>query len=419
MRIIYVTACMPYGRAETFIISEIRELLHKNEVLVVPRSPGQLGKHAAWLAAHTKREGLLSWRVLTASLRVAVKNPRLAATNFRVLLRSGNTKTLLGNLAVFSKGLWLARVAAEWKADHIHCHWAGTTATMTMIASRQSGIPWSLTAHRSDIVSNNLLREKMASAVAVRAIAQEGRRMMIERGVPDRDTLRVLPMGVEIPPASTSINSSQKVILCAADLLEVKGHRFLIDAWKIIRDKGIEAQLWLAGSGELQVELRNQAERLGLADSIRFLGTLKHDSLLGLYRTGKVTGVVLASVDLGGGCHEGIPVALVEAMSYGVPVVATATGGIPELVQPGTGLLVPAEDPEALANALEGILQNERLAHEVGRAGRRWVASTRDIRHIAAELEKMFASSGRESGTRTRSSHASKDAELAATAEAK
>ena len=54
---------------------------------------------------------------------------------------------LLKNLAVYPKGLWLARLAREWRADHIHAHWAATTATMALVASEFSGIPWSFTAH--------------------------------------------------------------------------------------------------------------------------------------------------------------------------------------------------------------------------------------------------------------------------------
>jgi colanic acid/amylovoran biosynthesis glycosyltransferase len=393
MRIIYVTACIPYGPAETFIIGEIAELLRRNEVLVVPRSPGELGQHAPWLAEYTVRESLLSWRVLGRALRVSAVMPGRVKASARVLVRAGSMGNAVRNLAVFPKALWLACVATQWKADHIHCHWAGTTATMAMVASELSGIPWSLTAHRSDIVSNNLLADKARSATMVRTIAREGLNMMAERGVEVAEKVRVLPMGVPIPKAVPRNLTAEKVVLCPADLLEVKGHRFLIAAWKLLSDRGIKARLWLAGSGELRPSLQKLTGELGLSDSVSFLGTISHEKLLDLYRAGTISAVVLASIDLGGGCHEGIPVALVEAMSFGIPVVSTTTGGIPELVQPGTGFLVPPKDPAALAEAIQDLLQDEVLSEMIGQSGREWVMETRDIEMVAARLESQFRSS--------------------------
>ena len=392
MRIIYVTGCLPYGPAETFILDEIRELLRKNDVLVVPRSPGNLGQHGVWLVPHTKREGLLSRRVFGEALRFFAITPRQVMAAGRLLLRSRSLGVAVRNLAVFPKALWLARVAIEWNADHIHCHWAGTTATMTMIASELSGVPWSFTAHRSDIVSNNLLADKARSATLVRTIAKSGSKMMIARGVEPDAKLRVLPMGVRIPQIAFRRRLlDPAVLLCPADFLEVKGHRYLIKAWKILRERGIAAELWLAGSGKLKSSLEALVGSLGLADSVMFLGTISHEKLLDVYRTSKISAVALASVDLGGGCHEGVPVALVEAMSYGVPVVATTTGGIPELLLPGTGVLVPPENPLALADAIQRILQDEAFAETVGQSGRRWVAQTRDIAVVASELEAVFS----------------------------
>ena len=392
MRILYVTAAMPYGKAETFIISEIEELLCRNEVLVAPRSPKRLGRHADWLAPYTIREHLLSPIVLLRAVLAFARRPRASLRTLKILFGSPRPRTVLGNLAVFPKGLWLAGVARRWRADHIHCHWAGTTATMAMIASRLSGVPWSLTTHRSDIVSDNLLKEKTRSAAFVRAIASEGRKMLMERNAEPESKLLVLPMGVRIPPLDPALaGPKEKVVLCPADLLPVKGHRFLISAWRTLLDRGYSAKLLLAGSGELKAVLHSQVAQLGIADTVEFLGTIEHKSLLDYYRRREVAAVVLASVDLGAGVHEGIPVALVEAMSYGVPVIATTTGGIPELVIPGTGLLVPPADPLALADALGQVLGNPSHAGAMAECGRRWVASSRNIVEVAAQLENLFA----------------------------
>lgn len=390
MRIIYVTACMPFGTAEAFIIDEIRELLVKHDVLIVPRSPGKLGAHGASLAKHTNRESLLSLRVVTTALGLLTRMPGRVFSSASCVRRSRSLAIALRNLAVLPKALWLASVATLWKADHMHCHWAGTTATMTLIASQLSGIPWSLTAHRSDIVGNNLLIEKAKSARTVRAISEDGRRMMTGLGVKVGRKLRVLPMGVAIPTDCRYKRPKSAVLFCPADLLEVKGHRFLLHAWRLLQDRGIRGELWLAGEGDLKKSLERLVAQLRISDSVRFLGTINHAILLELYAKGEVSAVALASVDLGGGCREGIPVALVEAMSYGIPVIATSTGGIPELIQPGTGLLVPPADPTALADAILRILQDESLAEEIGRGARRHIISTRDVVRIASKLEALF-----------------------------
>lgn len=382
---------MPFGAAEAFIIDEIQELLLRHEVLVVPRSPGKLGPHAAGLVKYTRRENLLSFEVLRNALLLSIKVPGPVAASARHFLRSRSLGVALRNFAVFPKALWLAEVAALWKADHIHCHWAGTTATMALIASELSGIPWSVTAHRSDIVANNLLLDKAKSARLVRVISQDGWKMMTARGVKPGGNLRVLPMGVKIPPDPGCKRPAAAVVLCPADLLEVKGHRFLIEAWQLLRDRGVSAELWLAGEGDRKRSLQKVVADLYLRDKVKFLGTIKHEALLELYRAGKISAVALASIDLGGGCHEGIPVALVEAMSYGIPVIATDTGGIPELVQPGTGLLVPPKDPRALADSIQRILEDDILAEQIGRRARHHVAQTRDLARIAAELEVCFS----------------------------
>jgi glycosyltransferase involved in cell wall biosynthesis len=103
-----------------------------------------------------------------------------------------------------------------------------------------------------------------------------------------------------------------------------------------------------------------------------------------MYREHSVDCVVLPSLD------EGLSVALVEAMAHGVPVVATAVGGVPELLEGDAGVLVPPRDAEALADALASVLGSpERRAH-LARAGRRRVETEFDVEAIARELATRF-----------------------------
>jgi glycosyltransferase involved in cell wall biosynthesis len=189
------------------------------------------------------------------------------------------------------------------------------------------------------------------------------------------------------------------IVVCPARLVEVKGHRFLLEAWRLLRVRGVHGELWLAGDGELRPQLESFVQTFGLAHSVKFLGTLAHEELLRIYREVPVSAVVLASTDLGNGNHEGIPVALIEAMGYGIPVVATKTGGTPELVQPGTGMLVPAGDTVALADAIQNLLQNRTLLEQVGDSARQHVVRTHDVVTITSELANALTETrGREHG---------------------
>lgn len=397
MRIIYVTAYLPHGSDEAFLVPEINQLMRSgHEVLVVPRSPGGRILHGQELVKCTRGEALHSIRVLKGALAETLAAPRQTAGAVRLLFGGRSLTVAIKNLAIIPKALWLARVAARWRADHIHCHWAGTTATMTMLASRRSGIPWSFTAHRWDIVENNLLAKKAATASFVRLISGDGLRIAQALGLGSANNTRVIHMGVPIPNKVRRQHGPRPVVLCPARLVEVKGHHFLLEAWQILHRRGLDAELWLAGQGELRPRLEALCRALGLSGSVKFLGGIPHDELLKIYAEAPISAVILASVDLGSGVHEGIPVALIEAMSYGIPVVATATGGTPELLVPGTGLLVPPANPTALADALHTLLRDGKLRAQLGDCGRRRVVEAHDIFQVAAELVKEF-----EAATRT------------------
>lgn len=403
VKIIYVTASLPYGVREAFVVAEIDELTRMgHRIFLAPRSRKGRVVHAAGLVGLAQAESLFSLRVLRCAARLAFTEPGRTLNACRLLFRSRSIGLWFKNLAVVPKALWLAGLARRWQADHIHCHWAGTTATMALLASKLTGIPWSFTAHRWDVVENNLLAVKTKSASFVRFISHDGLLMATAMGIPLGGNIRVLPMGVKIPDRAQWNPPQPAVVLCPANLLEIKGHRFLIEAWRILTDRGVRGELWLAGDGELRKPLEALVRNLGLSDSIRFLGVVPHDALLKLYETNAVSSVALASIDMGNGSREGIPVALMEAMTYGIPVVATKTGGIPELVLPGTGLLVPPADPAALADALQSVLQDSRKWEQLGRSARKHATEAHDIRRIAFALESAFACASRNAGSSDR-----------------
>jgi len=399
MRLLYVSSSLPYGSGEAYTIPEIEELTRRgHKVLIVPMYPRGPVLHddaKTWVGS-TITQSLLSPNIVKAAVVESLRAPTKVLRILGWLFQSRSLIILLKNLAIYPKGLWLARLARRWQADHIHAHWAAVAATMALIASEVSGISWSFAAHRWDIMENNLLSLKMVHASFARVISQSGLEMIKELGieVPD-DRVLILHVGVHRPTYSRAPRDQQEevittIMLCPANLLPVKGHKYLTEAFAILRKRGVKLELWLAGQGKLRQELQEQVEALGLSDRVDFLGQLPHLELLDLYSQGKIAIVVLPSIDLGNGLHEGIPVSLIEAMAHGIPVISTVTGGIPELLGGGAGLLVPPKDPVTLADAIERLVKDPKLRKRLGEAGRKRVEDSFAVERVVAELVRRF-----------------------------
>jgi glycosyltransferase involved in cell wall biosynthesis len=176
-----------------------------------------------------------------------------------------------------------------------------------------------------------------------------------------------------------------------ANLLEVKGHTYLLQALQILGDRGVDLHLDLAGDGPLREDLLRETNELGLGDRVNFLGLVPHEKLLERLQTGVWDILVLPSIVTGSGEKEGIPVALIEAMSCRVPVVSTATGGIPELFERvDEALLVPPKDPAALAQAIERVAVDPALRERLVELGSRRVEDSFAVEQVTEELVKRF-----------------------------
>ncbi len=402
MKLAYVTSSFPYGPGEAFILPEILELGRQgHEVWVVPMHPRGSVVHteALQLGDRVVVQPLLSREVLSGALREFLRSPGRALQALALIL-TWKPRHLIKNLIIYLKGLWLGGLARRLGVEHIHAHWAATTASMAMVAAEVSGIPWSFTAHRWDIVENNLLNRKCRHASFARFISQSGLEIARRKGVSCNGKTRVLHMGVRLPrPLSgQSIEGQSKrqrdnafTILCVASLIPVKGHAYLIQAIYLLIKQGQRIRLLLAGDGELRPTLEVQLARLGIRDWVVFLGYFPHERLLDLYEKKQIDLFVLPSVDLGDGLQEGIPVSLMEAMAYGVPVIGTRTGGIPELLEGDAGLLVPPRDPEALAEAIARLATDLDLRRTVGQRGRERVEKEFSVEAVVRRLAEWFA----------------------------
>lgn len=137
----------------------------------------------------------------------------------------------------------------------------------------------------------------------------------------------------------------------------------------------------IVGDGPEREKLVKITQELGMTSSIEFLGE----------RTDVPSLLREAGFFVSSSLTEGISLTLLEAMAVGLPVVATAVGGNPEIVMPDeTGSLVPANDPEKLAKAIIAMCHNRNRWHEMGMAGRHRVVQNFDVRRMASDYERLY-----------------------------
>lgn len=206
--------------------------------------------------------------------------------------------------------------------------------------------------------------------------------------------VRVIHVGVVLPSLGCVDEKEPFTVACIANLVPKKGHKFLLEACSVLRERGIAMRCLLFGDGPLRNELQQMANELNLNGIVEFCGRVAHDEILKLYSTGAVSVVVLPSIETKDGEKEGIPVSLMEAMAAGVPVISTTTGGIPELLGNGAGILVPPEDCEALANAIERLLKDPEIRREIGIKGREKVKKEFAIDSVVQKLIELFKNPG-------------------------
>lgn len=284
-------------------------------------------------------------------------------------------------------GWRLARLASSRRIDILHAH-LFPAAIAAAAAHRFCGVPMISTEHSVW----NRRRQIGALRVLDALVYRQARRILCVSGsvrasllkwLPAmRGTVHVLHNAVAVRPLTTRSIVRFDLILVGNLDRAAKGVDVLLQA--LARCTHANLRVGIAGGGRLLPELRALRDRLGLPQTVEFLGAVSNvPELLAASRA-----LVLPSR------WEGLPMAMLEAMERGLPVVATAVGGIPELVESGVnGILVPPDEPTKLAAAIDRVLGDPVWAAGLGRASRRLACDRFSLdRHVAA-LETHYAES--------------------------
>jgi len=275
-------------------------------------------------------------------------------------------------------GARLAKMLRREQCVHLHVHFAHTPTQIAMYASAFAGVPFTVMAHANDIFERGLLLPQKASrARKLLTISRFNIAHLLSVGVP-ADRITVVRCGVSFPLRSdlpSFAPAARRRVGTLCRLVEKKGVDDLLRALALLPPT-MPVELCIAGGGPERAALESLARELGITERVRFDGPVAHDAVTAWLRSLDV--FAMACKPDANGDMDGIPVALMEAMSQRVPVLSTRLSGIPELVMhEQTGLLANPADPASVATQLQRMLSDPELCRRLTEAA---------VVHVQAEF---------------------------------
>lgn len=397
-RIAYVLKVYPRF-SETFVVTELlaREA-HGDDLRIYALRPttdarfhpeiARVAAEVTWIARYSKGADL--WDRIAG----AIRHPKIQA-RFAALIPE--LADLPGDEV--GQGVELAEHVLADGITHLHAHFASLAGRMAWLASRLTGVPYTLTTHAKDIFHESVdeawLRRICGAASRVIAISRfnydhlnrvlsgSGARVVLQY-----NAIELSRFPYRTPPAPRD----PLRIAAVGRLVPKKGFGDLISAAALLRDAGRPPTVRIAGTGELAADLQHQIDTAGLADSVRLLGPRTQDQIRDLIGWADVFAAPCIPTEDGN--VDGLPTVVLESMAMGTPVVATAVTGLPEVVRDGeTGVLLEPGDVPGLTEALSDFATGRLPAASFANAARAVIEERFDSRRQAAVL------SGWENGT--------------------
>jgi colanic acid/amylovoran biosynthesis glycosyltransferase len=339
------------------------------------------------------RDGLVP--LILALLRMLLAQPARSIKAFALAWRMAypTDRPFPLHFAYLAEACRLAFWLRSSGVQHLHAHFGTNSAEVAMLAHVLGGPPWSFTVHGPEEFDKPQfigLAEKIRRCAFAIAISSFGRSQMY-RTVDHKywHKIHVVRCGLEpsyFAGAPSSSPKSQKLV-CVGRICEQKGQLLLVDAVRLLCERGVDVSLTLAGDGELRLAIEELVQRYQLEKNINITGWLSSDGVRNELIGARA--LVLPSF------AEGLPVVIMEAMALRRPIISTFVAGIPELVTEGDhGWLVPAGDVEALAEAIHSCLEtNPDILEKMGFSAFDKVVKSHDVDKEAAKLAALFEAS--------------------------
>ncbi len=353
-----------------------------------------LRRYRPVVAAHHRRpgthfpldEGVIAQEHLSAP---AARLQQLAYRSARVALPPA-----IGNLAHYLR---------EQDACLLHYHFL-TDARFLLGVKRRTGLPAIASAYGYDVASfprqwgglgRYYLRPLFDQLDGFLAMSEDMRRDLLVLGCPEHK-ITVHYHGSDTHrfrhPQRIYDKDGPLVILCCARLSPGKGQHLVLQALRRVQRRGRhDFRVVLVGEGPMHAELERLTAEYSWSERVTFAGHVPYtsDALVEHYRRADI--FALPSITRTDGGKEGIPGTIVEAMASGLPVIGSYLGGIPAVIESGRhGLLVPEQDIDALATALEALLTDAALRERLGRAAADRATRELDLHDRTIELERIY-----------------------------
>lgn len=284
----------------------------------------------------------------------------------------------------------LAAVRCARGCDLIHAHWT-LSAAAAYVGRWIHHCPILVTLQGSDIFQ--VTRHPVGTWLTLRVLRRCDRITALSRALEKAttaigihpDKIQIIPNGVDTtrftPPAN---EDRENVILYVGSFIKRKGLKYLLTAMPEVFRSLPHFRLVLVGDGPQHPLLKQQADSLGIAERVTFLGFQPQDQIRNWMRRAKL--FVLPSLE------EGLGVVLLESLACGTPVVASQVDGIRDVITPDVGVLVPPADPPTLSEAIRDILSDPRQWADTSRHARERAVVHYDWNHIASQYIALYQS---------------------------
>lgn len=338
------------------------------------------------------------WPVLKANYQLYRQDPQRYRRAWRICADMKNLKAKKRFLAA---GV-VAKFLKEKGVEHLHAHFANDPATVARFVHALTGIPYSFTAHAKDIFLSpqTVLRDKIHTAKFVVTCTKYNRRYLqnlSRNGTPIHTVYHGLDDGIfsnsnvrrakeRLPAAGIG---APPLILSVGRLVEKKGFDVLLEACQILRKERLLFRCEIIGEGPMAERLSRLLLEFDLKEQVQILKFIPQEKLVKKYPQAKV--FALPCQITRNGDRDGIPNVLLEAMAMGLPVVATDVSGISEVVVPfKNGILVPPQNPQALAAAMKEVLTNQQAYRHFITAAKKLVNENFNLTNNVTQLKNLF-----------------------------
>ncbi|WP_460761449.1 glycosyltransferase [Lysobacter fragariae] len=383
--------------SETFIVREISTLIDEGvdvRILSLKRGSETMvqADAAALLDRVRQPPGLPAtlWNVLHA---LSVHPLRIAAATATIVADAWRTPTVLAkSLATLFRSLCQLRWLQGFDPQFIHAHWSTYPATAAWTLAQVTERPFGFTCHAHDVFRNHqLLPRKIEDAALAVTISRHnidwlGRH--VSALAPRK--LKVVHCGVDLRQISWQPGErSGNRILGVGRLAPEKGFHTLIDALALLRDGGAAFHCTVIGEGPARQDLQALIDRHGLQEHVDLAGAQPQEVVREALE--RATVFALPCQIAANGSRDGIPVALMEAMAAGCPVVSCPVSGVPELIADEVhGLLAHEGNAVSLAQALKRLLDDTALRERLTIAARQRIELEFDARKEAIRLHGLM-----------------------------